>query len=168
MALNDINLNPVNIEKLYGNFLLEKAKSSTASNTIITANESLPFLGQNLKSVIILVNQKDAKYLLEEELDFLTSILSACYYSIADVAIINCKHTNAELFDQIKATFSIKSIILFNVNMASVGFPLTIPNYQVQLYDNLKLLAAPDLLSIKKDKAEKNGLWTSLKKLFEI
>lgn len=167
MALNEINLNPVNLENLYGNLLLEETKLSTTANIDTKAN-SLPFLGQNLKSVIILVNQKDAKYLLEEELDFLTSILSACNYSIADVAIVNCKESNTELYDLLKATFSIKSIILFNVNMANVGFPLTVPHYQVQSYDNLILLSAPDLLSIKKDKAEKNGLWTSLKKLFEI
>lgn len=168
MALNDINLTADNLEKIYGTVLLGSDDKVITENSDETSNNNSKFLGSNLKSVVLLVNQPAATILLDEELDFLTSILSACGYTLADVAIVNCANKKNELFDELKSSLSIKSMIFFNVSMSSVGLPLNIPHYQVQAYDNLKLLAAPDLITIKNNKTEKNGLWLSLKKLFEI
>lgn len=168
MALNDINLTANNIEKLYGTVLLATDDKGLVEKEPEATAGTIKILGTNLKSVVILVNQPAANTLLDEELDFLSAILSACEYTLADVAIVNCVHKKTELFDELKASLAIKSIIFFNVNMSEVGLPLNIPHYQVQAYDNLKLLSAPDLLTIKNNKTEKNGLWLSLKKLFEI
>ncbi len=168
MALNDISLTANNIEKLYGTVLLATDDKGLVEKEQSATTETIKILGTNLKSVVILVKQPSATTLLDEELDFLSSILSACGYTLADVAIVNCVNKKTELLEELKATLTIKCIIFFNVNMSEVGLPLNIPHYQVQSYDSLKLLAAPDLLTIKNNKVEKNGLWLSLKKLFEI
>ena len=100
MALNDINLTADNLEKIYGTVLLGSDDKVITENSNQTSNNNnnSKFLGSNLKSVVILVNQPAATILLDEELDFLTSILSACGYMLADVAIVNCATKKTEFF----------------------------------------------------------------------
>ncbi len=59
-------------------------------------------------------------------------------------------------------------ILCFDVSPQSLGFPINFPQYQVQQYNNMKMLTAPALGLLEKDVKEKNNLWTSLKKMFDI
>src|SRR5215218_9252929 len=85
MSLNDVRLTPQLLTDLYGNILVE-----TGENT--SPGSGLKTLGENAKKILIVVKNEGEAVLPENELTFLSSILSACKLTIADVVILNWNH----------------------------------------------------------------------------
>jgi hypothetical protein len=129
------------------------------------------FLGSNLQKITILVSEKEAVYLYEDSLQFLSSILGACKLNLGDVAIVN-HHTNAVDYTLLKEKLSPAVLLLFGVTAQQVKLPFTIPDYQVQKYDNCQILLSPPLTSMlgntQEAKLEKSKLWLCLKKMFNV
>ncbi|MFP5042263.1 hypothetical protein [Parasediminibacterium sp. JCM 36343] len=129
------------------------------------------FLGSNQKQISIVVHDAEAVYLRDEWLQFLTSILGACKLNIGDVAIVNQFKTEIS-FTNLQATTMPKFLIMFGVSCSTVQLPFTIPDYQVQAYNNCSILQAPALSlmlgNTEAVKVEKTKLWLSLKKMFNI
>ena len=129
------------------------------------------YLGSNLQKITILVNEKDAVYLGDESLQFLSAILGACKLNLGDVAIVN--HLNDPLvYTEIKEKLSPAFLILFGVDAKDIRLSFTIPHYQVQKYDNSQILLVPELGAMlgnsQEAKLEKSKLWLCLKKMFAI
>jgi len=129
------------------------------------------YLGNNGKNIVILVQEREAAFLNEESLDFLTKILGACKLNMGDVAVINVSRYLAN-FTEIKQELNPTSCLLFDVDASMVKLPFTVPYYQVQQYGGCKFLMAPALLKYYGDsgdaKLEKTKLWVSLKSLFNL
>ncbi len=129
------------------------------------------YLGSYGKRIVILVKETDAVFLNEENLDFLTKILSACKLNMGDIAVVNMEQYTP-LFTEIKAELNPLVCLLFDVAATTIQLPFTIPNYQVQAYDGCKFLIAPPLNSFRGSeedaKLEKTKLWVSLKKIFNL
>jgi hypothetical protein len=129
------------------------------------------YLGSNLQKITIIVNEKQAVYLQDEALQFLSSILGACKLNLGDVAIVNY-HNDPVDHAFIKEKLSPGCLLLFGVTPKQVQIPFTMPNYQVQSYDNCNFLLAPPLDAMlgdtKEAKLEKSKLWLCLKKMFNV
>ena len=128
-------------------------------------------MGDNQKKITILLKDSSAVHVADESLQFLTAILAACKLNMGDVAIVNTAN-QAINYAQIKTELQPKTIILFDINAASIALPFEVPQYQVQQYDNSTLLFSAPLQSmlVKTDaaKLEKGKLWNALKKTFNI
>lgn len=118
-----------------------------------------------------MVSEKDAVYLKDESLNFLSAILGACKLNLGDVAIVNC-HTEAVTYPLLQEKLQPGFLLLFGVNARDVQLPFTIPHYQIQRYDNCQILLAPALESMlgtsQEAKLEKSKLWLCLKKMFNV
>ncbi len=129
------------------------------------------YLGSNLQKIVLLVDQKDTVYVNDESLQFLSNILGACKLNLGDVAIVNY-HNEPVNYLFVKENTSPRNLVLFGVTAQQVQLPFTVPNYQVQKYDNCQFLLAPSLETMLGDtqeaKLEKSKLWLSLKKMFNI
>ena len=129
------------------------------------------FLGSNLQKITLLVSEKEAVYLQDDSLQFLSSILGACKLNLGDVAIVN-HHNDPVDYAFLKQNLSPSFLILFGVTSQQVKLSFTIPNYQVQKYDNCQFLMCPALESMlgatQEAKLEKSKLWLSLKKMFNV
>ncbi len=161
MSLNQIQLTPHLLVNFYPDSLIE-----TAATTVPEVS-SLSYLGKNEKNILIITSKEDVRFLTDEELVFLTSILSACKLSIADVAIVNRKQTKIdlpEIFFQLKT----KTVLLFDVTPLEIGLPINFPQFQIQEFNKQTYLYAPPLQKIANDLTIKKQLWNSLKKLFGI
>ncbi len=127
------------------------------------------YLGENKRNILFLVNDKDGIFINHESLTTLTKILEALKMSIKDVAIVNFFH-HKKPFQILKEKLQPKFIFLFDVTLLQLQLPFTIPDYQVQQYDNCIFMSAPAAtLSAKNDdvtKKEKRKLWDNLKKIF--
>jgi uncharacterized membrane protein len=90
---------------------------------------------------------------------------------MGDVAIVNMATQNFN-YAQIKTELQPLTIILFDINAASIALPFEVPQYQVQQYDNCTLLFSAPLqtMLVKNEtaKLEKGKLWNALKKTFNI
>jgi hypothetical protein len=151
----------------------ETKKSESITPAIEEAQPLKPigFLGDNQKKITILLKDSSAVHVADESLQFLTAILAACKLNMGDVAIVNTAN-QAFNYAQIKTELQPNTIILFDINAASIALPFEVPHYQVQQYDNCTLLFSAPLQSmlVKTDaaKLEKGKLWNALKKTFNI
>ena len=180
-------LPPFVIASLYKDDLVlvdakESRKRPTTTETKKTATiapaaeEVLPikpigFLGDNQKKITILLKDSSAVHVADESLQFLTAILAACKLNMGDVAIVNTAN-QAVNYAQIKIELQPTTLLLFDINAASIALPFEVPQYQVQQYDNCTLLFSAPLqaMLVKTDvaKLEKGKLWNALKKTFNI
>jgi hypothetical protein len=129
------------------------------------------YLGNYEKEIVVLVTDENNAYLSDGNLEFLTGILSACKLNLADIALINFNKTSID-FNQLKKDMKPVYLLLFGVNALQIQLPFAMPAYQVQQYDNCKIVSAPALQQLNQTtpeiKAEKNKLWKSLQKMFSI
>lgn len=129
------------------------------------------FLGENKKNVIIIVNEPEAVFLREDDLNFLVNILKACQLNLSDIAIINIAKQDV-VYDSIKQQLYPQHILLFAVEPSVIKLPFLIPAFQLQKFDGCSIMVAPPLPNINKPTQEgkllKTKLWVSLKQVFNI
>ena len=129
------------------------------------------YLGENLRHIIIIVNDNENVYLNDNSLQLLTSILGACKLTLADVAVINYAK-NRYNYQQLKQLLQPSYCFLFDLTTIDLQIPFTIPQYQVQQYDDCTFLIASSLQNMagtsSEAKSEKTKLWNCLKKVFNI
>lgn len=181
MGINKIELSTGLLEELYHSTLIENTGISSKNKTTDTktdkdinehvenqAAEAWKSLGSNNKNILIIVSSNEAVHLPDNELKFLTDILSACNLSLADVAILNLANNSNTTYKELTKFFSSKIVILFEIEPASFGLPMSFPYYQIQPFANNSFLYSPSLKDLEKDKVEKSKLWVCLKRLFNL
>lgn len=166
MSLDNIQLPPTAIKGLFRKSLVDLKTGKPVEKK--TPSASLNILGKNNKGILVVVNNRDAAFLEDEELNFLLGILSACKLNMDDAGILNIsKHTGVD-YKKISAELNADIILLFGVPANDIQLPLSFPDYQIQRYNNQTYLSAPLLSSLQHDKAEKTKLWNCLKQIFSI
>jgi hypothetical protein len=162
-----------NLVEIEHNLPLEKAKTpeNTSIQPTTLQEKPLQYLGENKKEITILVKEENAVHIGEENLQFLMTILAACKLNIADVAILNTQNQPTD-FATLNKTLHCKYVLLFNINTQAINLPFSIPQYQIQHYNNCTFLIANSLQSMlgnsQEAKVEKSKLWVSLKTMFGV
>ncbi len=181
MGLNTIKLPVSVIAGLYGNSLMETSPapvvktgaepgSAGTNETGAGRMEVNPVrsLGNNAKNILVVVNNRNNPYLPDQELNFLTGILSACKLSMEDVAIINMNNNPGASAKNLTEQFKSRVVLLFDMEPAAIGLPVNFPTYQLQPFAGTTYLGAPSLAQLENDKLEKSKLWVCLKRLFNL
>ena len=159
MSLNNIVLPPSLLADLYPNALVQGASTAPSAKVPVS------FLGKNEKNILILVNQKDAAYLREKELQFLTTVLSACQLNLSHVALVNWALFKEKSFAALEAQLSPQKVLLLDVPAGEAGLPERV-FYTVHKHGRFEFVSAPALSEIEKTKQAKSSLWVALKALF--
>ena len=177
MSLNDLPLSSSLIATLYSNSLIsvdveepfpQNKKPSIEQPIHDADNSSWKSLGNNLNNVLIVVNYNKVVHLPDEELGFLTGMLTACKLSLDDVAIINANNYKTTNYKEILTHFKSKVVFLFGVAPADFGLPVNFPFFQVQPVSNATFLYTPALEQRNSDGLFKSRLWVSLRSIFRI
>jgi hypothetical protein len=186
MSLDDIKLSPFLVKKLYENSLIDDSIIATSIGNAETAKdekkpisdkinvtkkgnfEAIKYLGKNAKNILILIDEKEHAFLGDDELSFLMNILNACSVSMQDVALVNASNNGEVVYENLNTQF-VPSIVLFlGTEPQLLNFPIQIPQYKIQAYNNQQYLCAPSLQKLSSDKEEKKKLWMLLKVMFGI
>lgn len=164
MSLDNIQLSPLLVEKLYSKALvdLNTVKSPAVKKDAAAFN----WLGNNEKNVVIVVNETEAAFLQDNDLNLLVGILTACKLSMADIALLNFHKNNDAAFTKLNETLKPATIILFGVTPAELDFPLNFPHFQLQAYNGQHYLSSPSLKNLAADVTLKKQLWLALQKHF--
>lgn len=125
-------------------------------------------LGGNARRVLVVVQREKEAFLPDSELKFLTSIMSACGLSLADIALVNLHAVTDKAYGPLTEHFGSKLVLLFDVTPAQLGMPINFPPFQVQTFKDCKWLHAPALHLIEADVTQKKNLWAALKNMFGI
>ena len=172
MDLNHLELPTTLIADLYKKSLIEPASSSLQQEKPIEqshVHSPWKYVGNNNKNILIIVNTNEAIHLPDNELTFVTGILSACKLSINDVVIVNLNnHSSNASYKELISFFKSKIVFLFDVQPSAFGLPVNFPHYQVQIFANTSFLFSPSLKELENDKLQKSKLWVCLKRLFDI
>ncbi len=167
MSLDNINIDSLLLQSLYSKSLIKDENVFTPSHK--SANgQSVKFLGANARHIVILVNEKEHLFLKDEDLKFLIAILNACGVNLHDVALVNSSSVTEDFHENLISSCQPEIILFLGTTPDDAGFPVHIPNYQVQHYNKQQYLCAPSLPLLAADKEEKKKLWMSLKTLFGI
>lgn len=162
MSLNNLLLHPHLLTKLYADVLIEQAGTAQKKT-------AFKFLGNNKKNILLLVSKDNVAFLEEEELNFLSAILSACKLNIADCAIVNLHSLEKPVsYQTLVENFQSRSILLFDVAPENIDLPFHFPHFQLQQFDQCVYLSAPSLRDLESEKATKAKLWNCLKTLFSL
>ena len=165
MSLKNIHLPEILLADLYTVPLVCVQNTAEAPTSTATG---FKFLGSNQKQITILVNVSDATFLTDKSFAFLTGILNACKLNMADVAVINLNQSTNNHYLSLNNITRPKIKLLFGVTPQEIGLPIHFPHFQVQPYNNVVYLCAPDLSSIEEDKSLKAQLWAGLKSVFQL
>lgn len=182
MGLNDLHLSSNILAALYPSSLINMDKTDAllqpqpippvvaeiTKESESTKGMGWKYLGNNQKNILIVVNYDNAVHLPDEELNFLTNMLTACKLGLGDVAIVN-KYNYQELsYKDFITEFKSKVVFLFGVEPFVFRLPVSFPYFQVQTVANCTFLYTPPLEEQRTDALLKSKLWVSLRNIFNI
>jgi hypothetical protein len=161
MGINHIQLSPALIAALYPDTLV----------TLGNPSRVFPFLGKNLRSISFLVHCPGEDFLPEEQLVFLQKMLSACRYTLDDIALVNTADLSPD-FTEIRLQFQPRIIFLWGIQPATIGLKPGLPDFTITLQDGISVIPVPSPHLMIREKPEgiemKHLLWACLKKLFTL
>jgi|CXWL01.1.fsa_nt_gi hypothetical protein len=181
MDLNHIELPVAVVVDLYQSSLVEDNEISVKNVIVAEAiqeallpvadtaiNGQWKSLGSNNKNILIIVNTSEAVHLPDNDLTFLTGILTACKLTLADVAIVNLNNHPEASYKELILFFKSKIVFLFDIEPDAFGLPMSFPHYQIQAFAGNSFLFSPSLKKLENDRVEKSKLWVCLKRLFNL
>jgi len=179
MSLNNIQLNPSLLADMYRTSLVEtkehiESREKKPVQGMIEADATdtkavnWRYLGEYKKSILIIVRYNNVPYVPNAQLNFLTSVLSACKLNLGDVAIFNVANGPSPLYKDLQEKFKSAFIILLGLTPQDFEMPLNFPEFQVQAFNNCTFLHTPVLEVLETDKVLKSKLWVCLKKMFAV
>ncbi len=173
MSFTEAKLPNFLISDIYKNALINSVNTTRKITT--TPKEqirnSLEFLGENKKNIVIIVEDKEAVFIADDKLQLLTNLLQACNLSLADVAIINIANKNLN-YTILKNSIPFEFLLMMGINIKLFDLPIVFSKNKVQQFNNAHLLITEnlkDLLDTTAEvKTEKKALWNALKMMFNI
>ena len=177
MSLKELRLSSSLVAMLYPNSLINSevdevvmpSKKTVAEQEISADNpDNSKWLGNNQKNILMVVHHDDVVHLPDDELNFLTGMLTACKLSLDDVAIINIDNIKKADYKTILKQFNSRIIFLFGVTPGDFGLPVNFPAFQVQTVSGCTYLYTPALEQRISDSMFKSRLWLSLRSIFSI
>jgi hypothetical protein len=179
MSLNDIRLDPILTAEMYKNHLVEnddngqsRVKADPVPEQPVPGpaepDKGWKYLGKFGKKILLVVDYENAAHIPDDDLNFLTSILSACKLNLADVAILNLANAKSRLYKDIQPEFKSGVTILFGSTPQALEMPVNFPEFQIQPFNSCTFLSTPAIELIAADKVLKSKLWVCLRKMFGV
>ena len=179
MGLNELRLSSNLLSALYPSSLInpeepvvakpvEKTDSKVETPARPAEEPYWKYLGNNNKNILVIVTYPTAVHLPDDELSFLTNMLTACKLNLGDVAIVNKNNHQDRDYKEFLENFKSKIVLLFGLDPLSFGLPVGFPQFQVQSVANCKFLYSSSLEQTRNDALLKSKLWVSLRSIFGI
>jgi hypothetical protein len=157
MGINDLQFSSSQLAALYPDTLI--------------GGSTYPFLGENRRSICVLVNCEKEEFLPAGELSFLSKILAACQCSLEDIALINTRNNPAEI-NRLRAELDPELIILWGKNQNLEGLPPDLQEMTPATWERIKILRVSDIELMTGDDPQgillKKNLWIALKNIFNL
>lgn len=155
MSLNDISLDPRQLADWYGHKLV----------SVEPPVEMLdwPVLGDFQKKILILVDEPGQAFLSDEDLTFLSGILSACKMSLGDIGIININRTPGTRAAGLNQKFRPTAWWVFGLEPKKIGLSRENEAATASRFEGAPVFAAPSLQILSQKPEAKRELWKHLK-----
>ncbi|NDE77916.1 MAG: hypothetical protein EB047_01745 [Chitinophagaceae bacterium] len=170
MSLNQVKLPPELLAQLYHTVLVELPGSTSIKNqpTEQSTTDKIKSLGGHKKKICIVVAEQEAVFLKDEQLAYLTRILMACKLTLEDVALINIQEVVHPNYQHLQQQYPSTTCIVFGLTPQNLQLPVDFPFFQLQKIEGCTYLFAPALDLLEPQKADREKLWQSLRKQFNV
>jgi len=166
MSLDNFQISVGLTTELYRNSLVALDTPQIKSNSL--KPQSLNFLGQNQKQILILVNDNEAIHLNDADTALLTGILNACKLNFNDIGLLNLSQLSEIDLSLLQDHFNPNVMIAFGINLTSIAIEQHYEYYVISKLKSMTFLNASSLTQIGKNVEEKKQLWNCLKSIFSI
>ena len=129
----------------------------------IIVKPAYKYIGENLKSILILVNELETDILKKEDLLALNKMLAARKLEQKDVAILNIQKNTHLTFQELKDFFGFNKLLLFGINPIDLGISGIVAN-QICTFQNTQVLGTWHIKQMQLDEKKKLTFWTEMKK----
>jgi len=168
MSLDQIKLNASLTATWYEDLLVDAGGRSEQPKQVPLLAPAPPMLGNYARKILILVQEPGHAFLHDEDLSFLTGVISACKMSLADVGIVNLTASPIDSFDVLMHGVKPSACWVFGIDGPSIGLPnMDDPNHSYR-QQNIPIFWAPSLSQLATDPMSKRTLWGQLKKHYGI
>ena len=166
MSLDNFQIPPTLLPELYKDSLIVLDDKQSKPEKL--NEKKVYFLGDNLKNILILVNNLEILHLNDEDLRFLTGILTACKLTFSDVVVFNTASNLDYNYHKTIDHFKPKLILTLGTIHQKFNLPDYSDKYEPIVNQNIQLVFGSSLTEISKDVNEKKALWNCLKQIFGI
>lgn len=170
MSLNQVKLNRELIAQLYQSVLVELPGNSSIESHVAgqPISGKIKSLGGHKKKICIIVKEQEAVFLKDEQLAYLTRILMACKLTLEDVALINIQDVVQPHYQQLQQQYPSSTCLVFGLSPQNLQLPVDFPFFQLQKIESCTYLFAPALELLEPQKTDREKLWQSLRKQFNV
>lgn len=165
MSLDNIQLPEFVITNLFSKSLVDLTFND---NQTISVGKELLVFGGNKQHIILLVNNPDTTFVTDEQLSFLSGILSACKLTFEDIGLINIAFSSTLSYKTLSERFTPVIVIMFGILPQQIQLPFVMPEFQRQFYNNQVYLTVPALHNLENNKDLKRRLWVVLQQIFSL
>lgn len=163
MSLDTIRLSKNARKILFAKSLVETVQKEKLTD--IETEDRINSLGGNKKNILFIVTDSQNKFLPDEQMDLLSNLITACKLTMADIALINYYNLSFNYL-QLSQNFQPKKILMFGIETSALRLPFTIPNFQIQPFQEQLYFTAPPFNQFLNNTNLKRELWICLQKLF--
>lgn len=166
MSLENFKMPSFLIPELYEKVLI--GAKTEAIEKKASKGKVLSSLGNNQKRVMLVVKEENAVFLSDEDLKFLTGILTACKLNMSDIALVNIFHYPATTYTELVKSFDPLITIYFGADDQQLQFPSQSDNFEISIQQNKTILLSHSLQHIANNIEDKKRLWNCLKTIFSV
>lgn len=141
-----------------------KTQPTTIPTLTQNSKPNYKYVGENNKSILILVNETDFEILNNADMLALNKLLGARKLEQKDVAILNIQKNNYLNFKQLKEFFGFNKLLLFGINPKDLAISGIVAN-QICHFEGVPILGTWHLKIMLLDEKKKLTFWAELKKL---
>lgn len=127
--------------------------------------KNIKYAGQNLKGILVLVNERNQQFLSRQNEDFLKKVLLAINIDLDDIALVNLAGMDEAQMEAIK-TFPHRLRFCFMEKIPDILMETELKLYENSMHDGNKILWCDPLGPISNNKELKIKLWQQLKLIF--
>lgn len=164
MSLDNIQLPGFILQDLFQKTLVDL--SGSEKTDLPLKNNEINFFGGNKQHIILLVNTPEVTFVSDEQLTFLSGILTACKLTLEDVGLVNIAFYPELTYKKISEAFTPRITIMFGVEPGTIQLPFEMPGFQRQSFNNQVYMAVPSLTELENNKDLKRKLWAVLQQIF--
>jgi hypothetical protein len=139
--------------------IIEEAKPKVTTQPV-----SFNYLGQNLKTFLILVHYPELEFIAEAHLTALQNILKRKEFELQDVAILNMARYSASNLDELTSFFKPTKLLILGQQAMPVGISLLVLNGP-QAFNNYKALYSFSFDEMMDSTDNKKAFWEQMKAL---
>lgn len=163
MSLKAVEIDPYLLAGLYPQPMIPRMDRQESEEP---ETRPVPFLGKNLRQVLLVVQNPDQAFVAENIFTMLSKLLNACGLSMEDVALVNKAHLQEKESERLVQQFNPHKVILFGTRLP--GLSENQPRNKPWDEGGMELLYTDTLEAMDLDPELKMPFWIAVKRFFNL